>query len=62
MASFLASRAVDRVFDPRSVQTKDYQNGICCFSDKHAALRRQRKEWLVRNRDNVPEWGDMSTR
>jgi hypothetical protein len=33
---------------------------ICCFSAKHAALRRKSKGWLARNRDNVPEWDDMS--
>ena len=27
--------------------------GICCFSAKHAALRRKNKDWLVRNQDNV---------
>jgi len=52
--------AVDRGFEPWSGQTKDYQIGICCFSAKHAALRRKRKEWLARNQDNVSEWGDMS--
>ena len=37
----LASSAVDRGFEPRSGQTKDYKLGICCFSAKHAALRRK---------------------
>jgi len=36
----LASSAVDRGFEPQSCQTKDYKIGICCFSAKHAALRR----------------------
>jgi len=27
-------------------QTKDYKIGICCFSTKHAALRRKSKEWF----------------
>ena len=27
--------------------------GICCFSAKHAALRRKSKDWLARNQDNV---------
>jgi hypothetical protein len=47
---------------PRSGQTKDYQIGICCFSAKHAALRRKNKDWLARNQNNVSEWGDMSIR
>jgi hypothetical protein len=60
MVSVLASSVVDRGFDPRSGQTKDYKIGICCFSAKHAALRRKSKDWLARNQDNVSEWGDMS--
>jgi hypothetical protein len=48
-----ASRAVDRGFEPRSGQTKDYKIGICYFSAKHAALRRKSKDWLTRNQDNV---------
>ena len=58
----LASSVVDRGFQPRSGQTKDYEIGICCFSAKHATLRRKNKDWLVRNHDNVSEWGDMSIR
>ena len=56
----LASSAVDRGFEPRSGQTKDYKIGICCFSAKHAALRRKSKDWLSQNQDNVSEWSDMS--
>ena len=41
----LASNAVDRGFEPWSGQTKDYKIDICCFSTKHAALRRKSKEW-----------------
>ena len=62
MVSELASSLVDRGFETRSGQTKDYNIGICCFSAKHAALRRKRKDWLARNQDNVSEWGDMSVR
>jgi hypothetical protein len=32
MVSVLSSSAVDRGFQPRSAQTKDYKIGICCFS------------------------------
>ena len=60
MVSVLASSVVDRGFEPRSGQTKDYKIGICCFSARHAALRRKSKGWLVRNQDNVSEWGDIS--
>ena len=62
MASVLALSVEDRGFDPRSGQTKHYKIGICCFSGKHAALRRQSKDWLAWNRNNVFEWSDMSTR
>jgi hypothetical protein len=60
MVSVLASSAVERVFEPRSGQTKDYKIGICCFSTKHA--RRNSKDWFARNQNNVFEWSDMSTR
>jgi hypothetical protein len=62
MVSVLASNAVDRGFQPRSGQTKDYGIGIFCFSAKHAALRRKNKDWLARNQNNVSKWCDMSTR
>ena len=51
-----------RVFEPLSGQTKDYDIGMCCFSGKHAALRRMNKDWLAQNEVNVSEWGDMSIR
>ena len=60
MVSVLASSVVDRGFEPPSGQTKDYKIGICCFSAKHAALRRKSKDWLARNQENVSEWGNMS--
>jgi hypothetical protein len=61
MVSVLASSAVDRGFEHRSGQTKDYKIGICCFSAKHTALRKKSKDWLARNQNNVSEWSDMST-
>jgi len=62
MVSMLASSVVDRGFEPRSGQTKDYKIDICCFSAKHAALRRKSKDGSARNQNNVSEWSDMSTR
>ena len=62
MVSVFASSAVDRGFEPRSGQIKDYEIGICCFSAKHAVLKRKSQDWLDRNQDNVSEWSDMSTR
>jgi hypothetical protein len=46
----------------QSGQTTDYKIGICCFSAKHATLRRKSKDELAQNQDNVSEWGDMSIR
>ena len=43
MVSVLASSAVNRGFEPWLGQTKDYEIGICCFSTKHAALRKKNK-------------------
>jgi uncharacterized protein YutD len=62
MVSVFASSAVDRGFDPRLGQTKDYNIGMCCFSCKYDSLKRKSKDWLARNQDNVSEWGDMSIR
>ena len=42
---------------PGRVKTKDYNKiGIGCFSAKHAVLRRQSKDWLAWNQNNVSEW------
>jgi hypothetical protein len=57
-----ASSVVNRGFEPRSGQTKDYAIGMCCFSVKHAALNRENKDWLARNLYNVSHWGGMSIR
>jgi hypothetical protein len=62
MVSVLASSVVDRGFEPRSGQTKDYKISMCCFSAKHAALRRKSKGWLTGIQNNVFEWNGMSTR
>ena len=53
MVSVLVTSVVDRVFEPRSDQTKDYTIGVCCFSAKQEALERKSKDWLARNQDNV---------
>ena len=39
MSSMLGSSAVDRGFELRSGQSKDYNIGICCFSTNHAGER-----------------------
>ena len=43
MFSVLASSAVDRGFEPRSGQTKDFKIDICCLSAKHAAFKEKEK-------------------
>ena len=53
MVSVLVLSVVDRGFEPRSGQTKDYEISICCFSTKHAALRSKNKDWFSRNQNNV---------
>ena len=60
MVSVFASSAVDRGFDPRSGQTKDYKIGICFSSTKHTVLRRKSKDRLTQNQGNVSKWGDMN--
>ena len=60
--SVLTPSAVDCGFEPQSGKTKDYKYGICCFSAKHAALRRKSKDWLAWNQDNVSKWADVSIR
>jgi hypothetical protein len=60
MVSLLASIVVDHGFKPQSIQTKDYEIGICCFSAKHVTLRRKRKDWMAWNQDNVSGCSDMS--
>jgi hypothetical protein len=61
MVSVFTSSTVDRGFEPCSSQTKDYKIDICCFSTKHAELRRKSKDWLAQNQDTVTKCGDMST-
>jgi hypothetical protein len=41
MVCLLAWRIVDRGFEPRSGQTKDYKIDMCCLTAKHTALRRK---------------------
>ena len=62
MVSVFASSAVDRGFEPRSGQIKDYKICICCFSAKHASLGSKSKDWLARIQNNVSERSDISMR
>ena len=55
----LASSVVDRGFEPWSGQSTD---SICCFSARHAALRKNWTIWLAQNQDNMSQWCYMSIR
>jgi hypothetical protein len=55
-----ASSAVDRGFESRSGQTKDYNICICCFSVKHSTLSKS-KDWLARNQNMQLETFDSSS-
>jgi hypothetical protein len=57
----IASSTEDRGLESLSYQTKNYKTGICCFSAKHAAIRRKGRDLLARNQDNMFEWRDMYT-
>ena len=50
----LVSSTVDRGFELRSGKTTDYKIGTCCFSAKHAPIRRKSKDCLARNQDKNP--------
>ena len=62
MVCVLAFSAVDRGFESRSGQTKDYKIGMCCFSAKHVVLGSKSKDRLARNQNNVSECCGMSSR
>jgi uncharacterized protein YmfQ (DUF2313 family) len=62
MVGVITSSAVDRGFEPRSGQTKDYKIGIFCLFAKRTASRRKNKDWLTRKQNNVSEWSDLSAR
>ena len=59
MVNILASSLIDRVFEPRSGQTKTV---ICYFYTKHEILRDKSYVWLDRNHSCVSERSDMFTR
>jgi hypothetical protein len=61
MVCVLATRGLNNQLKPLSDQMKDYKIGICCFSAKHPALKRKRKDWLARNQDNVLRYVDPRT-
>ena len=50
----LDSTMVNRGFEPRSGQTKDYKIGICCCPAKARIIKEKEQRFL-----NVSEWGDM---
>jgi len=61
MVGVLSLNVVDCGHEPWSGQTKDYKISICCFSDKHAALKSKSKDWLDLNQGNVSSGATTST-
>ena len=47
MVNKVVSSAMDREFDLRSGQTKDYKSDMCCFFTNHAAYRIHEKTGLL---------------
>ena len=43
MIRVFASSAVDRGFEPRSGQTRDYTIDLCCFSAKHSIKEKEQR-------------------
>jgi hypothetical protein len=56
-----SSSAVDRVFEPRMIQTNDYNIGIYYFSATDTVCSSKSKDGLAKNPDNLSKWSDMST-
>jgi hypothetical protein len=54
-----SSSTVERGFESRLGQPKDYKIGICCLSTNPAALRTKCKDLLARNQDDVSVWGNI---
>jgi hypothetical protein len=46
MGTVLASSVVERGFEPRSGQIKDFKIDMCCFSAKHTALKKEKEQRL----------------
>ena len=57
MVSLFTSSVVDREFDSRTGQTKDYEIGICCFSAKYTMFRSKSSQ----KQNNVSEWSNVFT-
>ena len=63
MVSVLALSVVDRGSSPGRAKPKKIKLVFVASPlFKHAALRRERKDWLALNQNNVSQWSDMSTR
>ena len=60
MVSGLASHAGDPGSNPGDVKLETLKISICCFSNKHAALRGMSKDRSAWSQYNVSEWDDTS--
>ena len=61
IVTVLASRTLDRWFQPRSGRSKDHRTCNCCIFVKHPQLKSTSKDWLTHNQNIVSEWSEMST-
>ena len=62
LVSVLTSSPVDRGFELRSGQMKDYDIGNVCLSARQTRLRGKSKDSLAQYQNDVPVWRDMSIR
>ena len=57
MASMLSSSTIDRGFEPRSGQAKDYKNGICPLARSinhcYFLIEKKNKKYLVTDGEEV---------
>jgi hypothetical protein len=60
IACLFASSVLDRGFEPRSDQIRNYKIGICHLSAMYSASRTKRTKTGIQNRDNVSEWNYTS--
>ena len=62
MTGVLVLVVVERGFEPRSVNTKTIKFVFVASTlSTHPFKRRNNKDWLAWNRDNMSVWSDMST-
>ena len=61
MVSVLVSSVVDHGFAPSRVKLKTIKLIFVASPLSTQHIRRKSKDWMAWNKDNVSEWGDVST-